>query len=108
MTKDLGVCSVLRDDKRIILGIVNYNSVFDTCFYLFESHTNCKMARSKKKRTRQSVTIQSIGGPSDLIPNEVPTLFDCLRKIQGITLSNPSRPLSDVISEVGEEIVLKW
>ena len=98
MTKDLGVCSVLRDDKRIICGIINYNSDFDTCNYIIDSRANCIMARSKKKRAGQSVTIQSIGGPSDFIPNEVSTLCDCLRKIQSIrpTLPNPSKPLSDV------------
>ena len=100
MTKDLGVCSVLRDDKRIICGIINYNSDFDTCNYIIDSRANCIMARSKKKRAGQSVTIQSIGGPSDFIPNEVSTdstLSDCLRNIQSITLLNPSRNLSDVL-----------
>ena len=66
------------------------------------------MARSKRKRTRQSCSNSPIGGPSDFIANEVPTLRDCLRKIKFLQLSNSSETINNVIKEVANEVVRKW
>ena len=66
------------------------------------------MGRSKKKRTRQSCALPLVGGPADFIPNEVPTLRDCLRRIQSVKLTDPSQTNANIIKEVSEEVMNKW
>ena len=66
------------------------------------------MARTKRKRTRSVNFDPEIGGPADFIPNEVPTLRDCLRKIQFERLNQPNATIATVIDLVSQDIIQAW
>ena len=63
------------------------------------------MGRPSKKKTRSATTI---GGPADFIPTEVPTLRDCLRKIQLVKIEEPTASITRVLNSVAEAIVQAW
>ena len=69
---------------------------------------------SKKRRiTRSSGShlTQFLGGGSEFIPSEVPTLRDCLRNVIHLQSSVPVRSkisIPSIISSVGDNILLLW
>ena len=66
-----------------------------------------------KKKTRSNLPKISnyIGGPSELLPNEVPTLRDCLKKVLHIQQLQPSKttyPKANIYRNVATLIIDAW